>query len=129
MAGIRITLLFSLLFLAAACGSDYGHEVHGEKLTVYFVESSDQEAAEQLALYWKNNKMLTGKKQDIQLTRSGKTLQVRLIANDPKLSVELPFNERKILMELQDTLGVVLQRTVEIVLCNNRFETVLNLNE
>lgn len=129
MASFKVIIILSLLCLTAACGSDYGHEIHGDQLTVYFTESSDQDAAEKIAHFWKDNALLTGKKQDIQLTRNNKTLEIRLIMNDEKASKEIPFWEKQILLELQDTLGQILNQNLELVVCNKRFETLINLNE
>lgn len=129
MGKTRVIIILSLLILTAACGTDYGHEVHGEQLTVYFTHATDQEEAENIARFWKDNNLLTGKKQDIQLTRKKDILELRLIMNEPNSKPDLPFVERRMMMELQDTLGLLLDQNIEIILCNGRFETVLNLNE
>ncbi|MEJ6582642.1 MAG: hypothetical protein QNL61_01000 [Crocinitomicaceae bacterium] len=121
-------ILFSLLVLS--CDSDYGNKVVGDKFTVYFTDVKDQKLAEEIAVYFKENELITSQKQDLQLVRLKKKLQLRMIANQSKDIVNMSFDERKLLTELQTSLyQEVIKSPFELVICNDKFEPIFNLNE
>lgn len=130
MRTVKIILSLLALCLFSACGPDYGHEIHGENLTVYFKNADDKELAKQIALYWKDHNLLTGEKQAIQIESKKRKVYLRLIANESKKEVELNFVETKKMLELQENLRVQTKRNqLEIVICDGQFETLKNINE
>ena len=121
-------ILLSLFILS--CDSDYGNKVVGGKFTVYFTDVKDQELAEEIAVYFKENELITSQKQDLQLVRLKKKLQLRMIANQPKAIVNMSFEERKLLTELQTSLyEEVVKSPFDLVICDDKFEPIFNLNE
>lgn len=121
-------IILSLLFLS--CDSDYGNKVVGNKFTVYFTDAKDQKLAEEIAIYFKENELISSQKQDLQLVRFKKKLQLRMIATQSKDIANMPFEERKLLTELQTSLyKEVVKAPFELVICNDKFEPILKLNE
>ena len=113
-----------------SCGSDFGHKIIGDEFTVYFTDVEDQNLAEEVANYFKDNELISNQKQDVQLVRLKNKIQLRLIANDPESCSRMSFEERKLLTDLQTKLyNEVIEEPFELVLCNNKFEPKLNLNE
>ena len=114
----------------SSCGTDYGNQVQGGNLTVFFNEVEDQEFAERIALYWKDNQLMTESKQDLQLFHTGAKFELRLIANDPSTTTQMPFDERKLLMDLQGELRTHLAlQQLDLVICDNEFEPIYNINQ
>lgn len=98
-------------------------------MTVHFSDKEDLSMAENLAVYWKENGFITGKKQDVLFLRKDKVFVLKLIANDPGKVAEMEFYERKKLLELQHDLEEsVFDRAVEIEIANKKFETIYTLN-
>jgi hypothetical protein len=127
---LKILHLFLVLFLLTACGSDYGHEVRGGDLTVYFIDKKDQGIAEGIARFWKANGLTTGRKQDLQLSKVEEWYALKVIASEPKSAKSMDFNERKALLDLQSQLQSELKiENLQIVICNAKFEEVYNINE
>ena len=82
------------------------------------------------AVYFKENELISSQKQDVQLVRLKKKLQLRIIANQSKDIANMPFEERKLLTELQTSLyKEVIEAPFELVICNDKFEPIFNLNE
>lgn len=126
---LRAFLLIALFFLSG-CHSDYGHNVSGDNLTVYFLNAEDQEYAEKIALFWKNENLITNSKQDLQLVQNKSVYELRIIAYDPSEMNEISFEEQKLLMGLQRKIEEnVLKIPFRLVICNSRFEPVYSLNE
>ena len=116
--------------LVLSCDSDYGNKVVGDKFSVYFTDVKDQKLAEEIAMYFKENELISSQKQDVQLVRLKKKLQLRIIANQSKDIANMPFEERKLLTELQTSLHKeVIEAPFELVICNDKFEPIFNLNE
>lgn len=127
---MKIILSLLALWLLSACGPNYGNEIHGENLTVYFENAGDKDLAKKIALYWKENDLLTGQRQSIQIESKKRKVYLRLIANEPKNGVELSFVELKDMLELQDNIREYTKRDhLEIVICDGQFETLKNINE
>jgi len=126
---VKKVLFFSLLFLILSCNNDYGNKVVGGKFTVYFTDTKDQKLAEKIAVYFKENDLISNQKQDLQLARVNKTLQLRLIATSPKNAQEMSFEERKLLTELQTSLYKnVFKKPFDLVICNDKFEPIYTLD-
>lgn len=126
---LRALLLIALFFLSG-CHNDYGHSVSGGNLTVYFQNKTDQDYAEKIALFWKNENLITNSKQDLQLVQNKSIYELRIIANDLSDMGEISFEEQKLLIGLQRKIEKnVLKIPFNLVICNSRFEPVYSLNE
>ena len=114
-----------------SCSGDYGNKIIGEELSVFFVNSEDEQLAVDLAKYLKSRKLLSGNKQDVQLIRKGEGHIVKVIAVDPKDAKNMPLNERMLLLELQKELqdSVFTNNSVELMVCNEKFEPIYDLNQ
>lgn len=122
--------LLIVLFFIYGCHSDYGHSVSGDNFTVYFADVKDQSYAEKIALYWKDENFITGRKQDLQLVENQYGYELRIIANDPSKMNEISFEEQKLLIGLQRNIEqIVLREPIELVICNSRFEPVYRVNK
>jgi len=127
---LRRFYLIYILLLFSACGSDHGNEVHGGNLTVYFTNTEDQEMAENIARFWKDNDLLTGEKQDLKLVKEGDWYELNIIAKNPKEVAQMSFTERKVLLDLQKSLHDYLKNDhVQIVLSDANFEPLYNINQ
>jgi hypothetical protein len=127
---VKFTFLVILSVLILSCGSDYGHKVVGDQFTVYFTDKKDQVLAEEIAVFFRDNELISSQNQDVQLVRLKKKVQLRMIALNPKEMTNLSFEERKLLTELQTTLyNEVVKVPFELVICNDKFEPIYNLNE
>ena len=102
----------------------------GDQLTVYFNDAAAEKSAEKLAVFWEQNKFVTGKKQDLQLNLEGKNLTLFMISNAPKEVKNISFEEQKMLMDLEDRIQSELfpQYTFNLVITNDQFEPVLTLD-
>ncbi|MDX2362661.1 MAG: hypothetical protein QNK23_17765 [Crocinitomicaceae bacterium] len=124
--------IYFILFCAVlvSCGPDYGNQVIGGKLTVYYTSAEDQSIAEKIALYMKDHQLLTEEKQDVQFTSLDGAYRLNLIANDPSTAEQMTFDERKLLLDLQSELRSHLEIiNFQIVLCNKKFEPIYNINQ
>lgn len=128
--GKHIFVFLSLL-LFTSCSGDYGNKIIGGELSVFFVNAEDEQLAVDLAKYFKNRNLLSGQKQDVQLVREKDVHIVKVIAVDPKEAKSMPLNERKLLLELQKELqdSVFTENSVELVVCNEKFEPIYDLNQ
>lgn len=129
---MKLTFLILLLGFIYSCTSDtdFGNKVVGDKFTVYFIDKNDEQLAEKIAIYFKDNDLITTQKQDVQLVRLKKSIQLRLIANAPKEINQMSFEERKLLTDLQTSLyNEVIKKPFELVICNDKFEPIYNLSE
>lgn len=126
----QFALYFSILIFTS-CTGDYGSKVIGENLTVYFQDNRDEAKATDLAKYLKKRKLLSGEKQDVQLVRIEDKYLVKVIANDIENAKKMPFDERSLLLNLQKELqdSVFSKTIVKLVICNNEFETIYDLNQ
>lgn len=128
---MKIIFYICLAFLLFSCGDDHGNRVVGDNFTVYFTYKKDQKLAEDIALYFKQNNLISNQKQDIQLTRVNNRFQIRLIATGSSEQVKnMSFEERKLLTELQTSLYQnVFNKPFDMVICNDKFEPIYTLNE
>lgn len=128
--------VFFLIILTSvvltSCSSNMGHKVVGGKFTVYFNDPNDEKFATSLANYFKSNALLTGKEQDVQLERIQKNeYQLKIIATNPSTVKNLSFEELSVLMAFQSELNKTVfdNKRVELVICNDQFESMYNINE
>lgn len=122
-----------LLFLAVTstiiligCQSDERKTWIGGELTVYYFDQSEAETAKQIAFFWKENGLLSGKQQDLQVRKDEKRYTVSMIAAQPKKIDDMPFDEVQTLSQLKKKLYVEVfkQESFTLEICNNRFETI-----
>jgi hypothetical protein len=125
--------MFLLLSLASVliligCQSDKRKSWTGSKgqFTVYYFEESEAQIAKDIAFFWKENDLLSGNKQDLQVRKDKKRFTVSMIAADPKKMSKMPFDEVQVLAQLKKKLYVDVfnQESFTLEICNNRFEAI-----
>jgi len=114
-----------------SCSEEYGNKATGGNLTVYYIDKNDQSLASDLAMFWKNNDLLTDEAQDIRISRHKKVYHVSIIAREPKKAKKMSFEEQKALFDLQGMIrdSVFKKKKVDLIICNNQFEPILNINK
>lgn len=128
--GVKGIVFCLLIVLFTACSGDYRHNVVGDNLTVYFTDKKEETLAEKVALFWRDNKLISGEKQDLQITRTGKIVELKMIANHPESVKNMPFEERKLLADLERELQIELKEpTLQLVICTNKFEPIYRPTE
>lgn len=123
----RILILFvGVVVLLSSCNSDKRHRHVGGELTVYYFDQSEAETAKNVAFFWKENKLLTGKKQDLQVRKDKDRYTVSMIAKEPTKVNEMPIDEVQLLAQLKKKLytEVFNEQAFTLEICNSRFETV-----
>ena len=127
---MKRVLAFSFIFLLFGCSSDFGNKIIGGNLTVYYIEESDIDKAEEVAMFWKKNQLISVEKQDVQLVKVEGVYNLRIISNEDADAQNMSFDERKLLLELQKKVkkAIFPNNTFELVICNNKFEPIYNLN-
>lgn len=123
----RILILFvGVVVLLSSCNSDKRHRHVGGELTVYYFDQSEAETAKNVAFFWKENKLLTGKKQDLQVRKDKDRYTVSMIAKEPTKVNEMPIDEVQLLAQLKKKLytEVFNEQGFTLEICNSRFETV-----
>lgn len=115
--------------LTASCSSENGHSVIGDKLTVYYTNIENESIAESIALFWRENDLITGSSQDLKLVENKNNYQLLLIQSNITETFVMPFEERVLLLQLQKDLNAQLPiSSLEIVICNNQFKPIYNIN-
>lgn len=118
-----------LLFLLVSCGDDYGNKLESDELDVFYTDIKNEEYARNIAIYWKEHDLLGSKKQSIQLDEQNGVLILKIIPIDKFDLNSFSFDERALLKQLQDSLqSHVKPKRLEIVIAENNFETIFNIN-
>ena len=127
----KFLIILITTIMISSCGQEAGNVVTGDNLSVYFVTAEDEPSATLIALYWKNEGLITGEKQDLKIERDGENLSLKLIYSELPEKNVLAFNERKLLMELQNKLNdsIFPDENLVILLCDNDFKTIININK
>lgn len=125
------TIAVGLLFLLMSCADDFGHKVVGDKLTIYFIDETDEDKATDLALYMKKRDLLTGEQQDMQLVTEDKVVFVKLIAMEPEEVKNIPVSERSVLLDFQKELSdsVFNGQSVNLLICDRDFNPIYDPNK
>lgn len=125
------TIAVGLLFLFMSCADDFGHKVVGDKLTIYFIDETDENKATDLALYMKKRDLLTGEQQDIQLVTEDSVIFVKLIAMEPEEVKNIPISERSVLLDFQKELrdSVFNGQSVNLLICDRDFNPIYDPNK
>ncbi|MFT5778660.1 MAG: hypothetical protein ACI837_001616 [Crocinitomicaceae bacterium] len=124
----RFGFLFSVLFLVllSACTSDDRNKIVGGELTVYFIDKQDESLAKEVALYWKEHDLVTGKPQDLELSKAENGYVLAMIAKKPNELDLMTFTEKRLLNELKMDLYETIfeEKPFNLVLSNPKFETL-----
>ena len=128
---MKIILALLLFTTLISCSEEYGNKVKGGNLTVHFIDARDEAIAEKIAVFWKNNDLISSKKQDIQLMRSKKGYRLNLIVENGETLPPMNYAESKALLDLQSMLrdSVFKEKRMEIFLCDNQFNPLYNINK
>lgn len=124
-------LTFIIFFALYSCSNDYGNKIVGGELSVYYMEGASIKKAEEIALYWKENNLLTGNKQDMQLEKVKDAYILKLIQTNDVKGVNMSFNERKLLYDLQKDIRekIFSNESFSLALANNKFEITYKIEE
>lgn len=124
----KFYFLFFLVSLTA-CSSNTENRVNGDNLTVYFPDASNEQFAEKVAIYWKDNDLITGVNQDLQLINTKEGYQLNLIQSDAFKNEQVKFEDQKLLSILKDSLeNKIFNANLTIAVCNNKFEPIYKVN-
>lgn len=125
---VKYWFVIPVLFMLASCSDHHGNKVVGGELGVYYFDDNKNNA-EAIALFWKNNDLLTGRSQDLQLIEEKDNFVLKLIAIDKEEDVSL--QNRQLLLKLQKSLNDSLQfsKYIELELADNNFNTIYNIND
>lgn len=125
--------ILALILALTACSKGYGNKLEGENLNVYFEFKEDEQLANSLGKFWKENDFIGARKQNIRLTKNDESYLLQLIATDHSISTEgLSFSDHKLLFDLQNRLdSTIFKNTLgcEIVICDGSFEPLYNINQ
>ncbi|MFT5859087.1 MAG: hypothetical protein ACI865_001183 [Flavobacteriaceae bacterium] len=129
----RILLLFQIVLFALlfSCESDDLHQAIGGELTVHYESESDEELAEKILMFWRDNDLLSGKEQDLQLVRRKGIPQLSIIAKDTANIQNMPFMEKKLFSELKLKLWkeVFRKKTFKLMISDNKFNPLYSVGE
>lgn len=122
---MRIWIVVLSLFVFSSCSDDEKLRIEGGELTVYFSHESAREEAKKVALFWKDNNFLSGRKQDIQLNEFQEEFQLKLIQNEDLTDIEFSSKDRMMFHQLSDSLNaqIFIEKPVTIHLCDPSFKT------
>lgn len=114
-----------------SCSEDFGSEVVGGNLTVFYTNAKDKSLASDLALFYKNNDLIASEPQHIQITRRKKGYRVNIIAMDIKEAKKMSFKNRKALLKLHGMLqdSVFKNNKVDLIVCDDQFKPILKINK
>ena len=129
----RILVLFQIILctLLFSCKSDDLHQAIGGELTVHYESESDKELAEEILMFWRDNDLLSGKEQDLQLVRLKGVPKLSIIAKDTATIENMPFMEKKLFSELKLKLWkeVFSRKTFKLVISDNKFNPLYSVGE
>lgn len=114
-----------------SCDGSDSNKVGGGNFYVHFDDKQDQPIAEQIAHFWKEKELITGRDQDIKLVRSGNHYELLLVLSKPEDHFILPADELQRLFYLQNDLNEYVKSTkpIEIVIADNTFKNIVNINQ
>ncbi|MEJ6598906.1 MAG: hypothetical protein QNK78_09565 [Crocinitomicaceae bacterium] len=126
----KLYFLF-LLVAIVSCSEDFGSEVVGGDLTVFYTNAEDKPLASDLALFYKNNNLIYSEPQHIQITRIKKGYRINIIAKDFKEAQKMSFKNRKALLKLHGMLqdSVFINNKVDLIVCDDQFKPIIKINK
>lgn len=121
-----LLFMFTFLFLAYACTEQTDSQVSGGNFTVHFSNTDDKELAEKIVHFWKDEALLTDKKQDVKLVKTKDGYDLYLISPTRKSMKELTFEEIKSLTTLRMRLEkeVFKDQLVRLVITDENFKPI-----
>lgn len=124
-SNLKYFYILLLFFFFSGCSSEVENRVTGDNLTVYFPDVKNEALAEKVAMYWKENDLITGKDQDIQLVNSKAGYQLNLIQTEAFKNEPVNFQEQKLLSILRDSLqNNIFKTSLTIAICDNKFAPI-----
>jgi hypothetical protein len=126
----KLYFLF-LLATIVSCSEDFGSEVVGGNLTVFYTNAEDKLLASDFVLFYKNNNLILTEPQHIQITRIKKGYRVNIIAKDVKEAQKMNFKNRKALLKLHGMLqnSVFIKNKVDLIVCDDQFKPIIKINK
>ena len=126
----KLYFLF-LLVAIVSCSEDFGSEVVGGDLTVFYTNAEDKPLASDLVLFYKNNNLIFSEPQHIQITRINKGYRINIIAKDFKEAQKMSFKNRKALLKLHGMLqdSVFINNKVDLIVCDDQFKPIIKINK
>lgn len=114
------------MFILVGCNSDKRKFYTGGELTVYYFDKSEAKTAKSIAFFWKENGLLTGKKQDLQVRKDQNRFTVSMIAVEPNKMDEMTMDEVQLLAQLKKKLYVEVfkEEAFTLEICNSSFEAI-----
>lgn len=121
---MKFVFLFLLIFVFFSCSEEEKSRIEGGKLTVFFSPDSAKDEAKKVALFWKENKFLTGEKQDLQLDEFSDEFHLKIIENKSVADIEMPIEQLQHLYTLTDSLNsqIFIKKPVTIHVCDQNFK-------
>lgn len=125
MNRVLLLLVFAALVLSS-CSSDNRNKFVGGELTVYYFDESEAETAKEIAFFWKENGLLTGNQQDLQVRKDKDRFTVSMIASDTNNVKGMTVDEISLLGQLKKKLYLEVfdEQAFTLEICNNRFEAI-----
>ncbi len=116
---IAIIILLSLY----GCVDSIDSQVSGGKFTVHFSDVEDKPLATAIVGFWKENALMTEKKQDVKLVHTDIGYDLYLISPTRKNIEALTFEELKALTELHSKLQreVFKENELSVVITDDQF--------
>ena len=126
MNKVLLLLVIVSLLALSGCETDKRNKFTGGKLTVYYFDQSEAEIAKKIAFFWKENELLTGKPQDVQVRKDKNRFTVSVIAIEPKMIDKMTIDELQLLAQLKKKLylKVFNKEAFTLEICNSRFEAI-----
>ena len=126
----KLYFLF-LLATIVGCSEDFGSEVVGGNLTVFYTNAKDKSLASDLAIFYENNNLIASEPQHIQIIRRKKGYRVNIIAEDFKEAKKMSFKNRKALLKLHGMLqySIFINDKVDLIVCDDQFQPILKINK
>ena len=126
---LKYILLPVFFLFLLSCNSNAENRVTGDNLTVYFPEIDNQTLAEQVAVYWRENDLVSGEKQALQVVNTKEGYQLNIIQSEAFKNEEVTFEDQKLLYILKDSLeNIIFNSNLTIAICNNKFESIYKVN-
>jgi hypothetical protein len=120
-----------VLLIFYSCVKGYGTAYVENNLTIYYTNNSDLQFAKRLAKFWFENKLIQNKQQFIRINAlPNKSRQIQLITNDIKTAKQIGFEELSKLQMLENQLNSTIFKDakIDVVICDNRFNVLNDLN-
>lgn len=128
---MKVVFLILLLCSAYGCSSGFGNKLKSEKLDVYYDDDSLASLADSLGGFWTKKELVGDRKQSIKLMKVNGRFNVLIIKSEEFESEELSPQEIQLLKDLRKEMqdSVFQNKRTSIVICNEEFESLLEIKE